>query len=279
MIRRNRLAHSCVLLVVAARILCSPDVVIAQASNTDPEPHIVEPIITEETMPNEPGDWDLRFSGSYRWRGTEGSGFLPRTQLFFGIANRWGGEIEVPLAFAKAATNHFGVGDISATVKYLVRKPSVRMPGFVVGLETTFPSGNAAKGLGEGAFEAAPFVATVYASRRVVLQGNFGYSAVHQIRTTDASNEIFYNGAVAFPFERLNTCLVWEINGTHASRGNQVALSPGLKYNLTPDRYLAIAFPTGLNSQTPRLGIVLQLQIALQSAETRTTGLNNVATK
>lgn len=266
MTRRHKFAHFGVFLTVTARILCCPGVVIAQAPNNDPEVRIVEPIITEETMPNEPGDWDLRLSGSYGWRGTEGSGFLPREQLFFGIAKRWGGEVEVPMAFAKQETNHYGVGDISATVKYLVRKPSARMPGFVLGLETTFPSGNADKGLGEGVFEAAPFVAVVHASRRVVLQGNFGYSAVHRIRETDARNQIFYNGAIAFPLERLKTCLVWEINGTHAQNENRAAFSPGLKYNLTPERYLAIAFPIGLNSQTPRLGIVFQLQIALRSA-------------
>jgi Putative MetA-pathway of phenol degradation len=266
MIRRNRLAHFCVLFFIAAKILSCPDVVIAQASKTEPEPHIVEPIITEETLPNEPGDWDLRFSGSYGWRGTEGSGFLPRTQLFFGIASRWGGEIEVPLAFAKAETNHYGVGDISASVKYLVRKPSVRMPGFVLGLETTFPTGNSNSGLGEGVFEVAPFVATVYSSRRAVLQGNFGYSAIHRISETDASNQIFYNGAAAFPFVRLNTFLMCEINGTHSADRNRIAFSPGLKYNLTPEWFLALAFPIGLNSQTPRMGIVLQLQIALQSA-------------
>jgi Putative MetA-pathway of phenol degradation len=154
-------------------------------------------------------------------------GFLPRSQLFFGIANRWGGEIEAPLAFAKQETNHYGVGDISTTVKYLVRKPSVRMPGFVLGLETTFPSGNASKGLSEGVFEVAPFVATVYASRRVVLQGNFGYSVIQRIQETDANNQIVYNGAVAFPFERLNTWVMWEINGAHDKNGNRAAFSSG----------------------------------------------------
>jgi len=94
--RRNKLAHFGVFVMVAAGILCFPEVAMPQAPSVDPELHIVEPIITEETMPNEPGDWDLRVSGSYLWQGTGGSGFLPRTQLFFGIANRWGAEIEVP---------------------------------------------------------------------------------------------------------------------------------------------------------------------------------------
>src|SRR3984957_8043412 len=213
--RRNKLAHFSVLILLTAGILYCPEAVIAQASSSDPEVHVVEPIITEETMPNEPGDWDLRFSGSYSWQGGRRLRICSSHTFFFGIANRWGGEIEVPLAFARQDANHYGIGDISATVKYLVRKPTVRVPGFVLGLETTFPSGNAANGLGEGVFEAVPFVAMVYASRRVVLQGNFGYSLVHRIQETGANNQIVYNGAVEFPFPRLNTWVLGEINGTH----------------------------------------------------------------
>jgi hypothetical protein len=264
---RNKLAQMGVFALVIARMFSCPAGVIAQTLNSEPEVHIVEPIITEETMPNESGEWTVRLSGSYLRQGIGGSGFLPRAQVFFGIAERWGGEVELPMAFAREDSNHYGVGDISATVKYLVRKPSVRMPGFVVGLETVFPTGKSDKGLGEGVFEAAPFVATVYATRRAVLQGNFGYSAVHRARDTEASNQFFYNGALAFPFERIKTWSVWEINGTHATSGNQISFSPGLKYNLTPERYLAIAFPIGLNSQTPRWGVVLQLQFALLSAK------------
>src|ERR1700722_9990330 len=113
----NKLAHFGVFVTVAAGILCFPEVVMAQAPNVDPELHIVEPIITEEAMPNESGDWDLRESGSYLWQDTGGSGFLPRPQLFFGIANRWGGEIEVPWPFPLQGTNHSGIGDNSTTVK------------------------------------------------------------------------------------------------------------------------------------------------------------------
>jgi len=270
--RCNKLTHFGVFVTVAAGILCFPEIVMAQAPNVDPELHIVEPIITEETMPNEPGDWDLRISGSYLWQGTGGSGFLPRTQLFFGIANRWGGEIEVPWAFANQSTNHYGIGDISTTVKFLMRKPGERMPGFVLGLEMTFPSGNADKGLGEGVFESAPFGAIVYARRRVVLQGNTGYSVVHKVQATDASNHFFYNAAAAFPYHRFKTYLVCEINGTHSHAGDRAAFSPGLKYSLTPERFVAIAMPVGLSSLTPRLGIVLQIQITLRGTDTNNKG-------
>ncbi len=263
--RKNTLANLCVFIVLTGGVLCCPSVVFAQASKPEQELHIAEPIITEETMPNEYGEWDLRMSGSYSWRGAEGFGFLPRSQLFFGFANRWGGEIDVPLAFANQEPNYYGIGDISATVKYLLLNPRVGRPGFVLGLETTFPSGNTHNGLGEGVFEAAPFVAVVYASPPMILQGNFGYSVVHRVRATEASDQLSYNAAVIFPLERLHTDLVEEINGTRDRNGNRVAFSTGLKYNLSAQRFLAIALPVGLTSRTPRLGIVLQLQIALRS--------------
>ena len=78
-----------------------------------------------------------------------------------------------------------------------------------------------------------------------------------------------YNGAVAFPFEGLKTWTVWEINGTHDKHGTSAVFSPGVKYNLTPERFLAIAVPVGLNSRTARLGIVLQIQITLHGGKTR----------
>ena len=37
-------------------------------------------------------------------------------------------------------------------------------------------------------------------------------------------------------------------------------------------RFVAIAMPVGLNSLTPRLGIVLQIQITLHSADTNNEG-------
>jgi hypothetical protein len=264
---KKRFCNFGFLLAVATGVLCYPYGALAQELNTEGQAHIVEPIITEETMPNEPGDYDLRSSGSYLWRGSTGSGFLPRAQLFFGIANRWGAEIEMPLAFAKEATEHYGVGDISATLKYLARKPGSRSPGIVLGLETAFPSGNVGKGLGEGVLEVAPFVALVQTFGRFVLQGNFGYSIVHKVQETDAQNQFFYNSALAFRLQRIRTFLLGEINGARTATRNQIAFSPGMKYNFTPQRYVAIALPIGLNSETPRLGIVLQLQVTLRSAE------------
>jgi hypothetical protein len=97
---RNERVHLGGLVVLTAGILCSPNSATAQTLDNDAELRIMEPIITEETTPNDLGDWDLRLAGSFRRLGVEKFGFLPPAQLFFGIANRWGGEVELPLAFA-----------------------------------------------------------------------------------------------------------------------------------------------------------------------------------
>jgi hypothetical protein len=265
--RKKQFCRFGFLLAFATCVLCCPQGALAQESNAKPLAHIVEPIITEETMPNEPGDWDLRLTGSYFWHGSARSGFLPRSQLFFGIADRWGGEIEVPFSFSKETTTHYGLGDVSATLKFLARKPAAQSPGLVLGLETTFPTGNTAWGHGEGIYEAAPFVALVQASRHLILQGNLGYSLVRRVRDTDARNQFFYNTALAVPLRHGTTFLLGEINGTHAANRESISFSPGVKFNFTPERYLGLALPIGLNSQTPRMGVVLQLQLALRSAE------------
>ncbi len=267
LMRKKRFYCFAFLLTIAAGMLWYPHAALAQELNTESRDHIVEPIITEETMPNEPGDYDLRLSGSYLWRGATGSGFLPRAQIFFGIANRWGGEIEVTMAFAKDPTGHYGIGDLSMTVKYLARKPASRSPGIALGLDMTFPSGNVNEGLGEGVLEAAPFVALVQESGRFVLQGNLGYSIIHKVRETDARNQFFYNSALAFRLQHIRTFLLGEINGIRTATGSQIAFSPGMKCNFSPQRCVAIALPIGMNSQTPRLGIVLQMQITLRSVE------------
>jgi hypothetical protein len=66
-----------------------------------------------------------------------------------------------------------------------------------------------------------------------------------------------------------STQVLGEVDGARDKNGNRAAFSPGLKYNLTPERFLAMALRLGLNSRTPRIGIVLQIRITLRSTETR----------
>src|SRR5438105_11128872 len=57
----------------------------------------VEPIIIEETLPNEVGEWDLRISCAYARGRTDASANCLRAQVFFGIAPRWAAELEAAL--------------------------------------------------------------------------------------------------------------------------------------------------------------------------------------
>ena len=66
--------------------------------STEARTEFVEPIITEETLPNQPGEWDFRISCAYARNRTEISADCLRTQLFFGVAARWGVELENALS-------------------------------------------------------------------------------------------------------------------------------------------------------------------------------------
>lgn len=79
-----------------------------QANGTSSE--FVEPIVTEETLPNEVGDWDLRLSCGYTHRKEARTADCVRAQVFFGIARRWGGEVNLPLTYAMDTPAGHGFG-------------------------------------------------------------------------------------------------------------------------------------------------------------------------
>src|SRR5574341_716651 len=75
------------------------------ADAREKEREFVEPIITEETLPNEVGEWDLRWSSEWaKEAGNDRSGRLRRAQLFFGILKNLGGEIDLPMAYRRATS-------------------------------------------------------------------------------------------------------------------------------------------------------------------------------
>lgn len=53
----------------------------------------IESILMEETLPNEVGEWDLRFNFEYLKNNKEIISTLPQLQLFFGIFKNIDGEI------------------------------------------------------------------------------------------------------------------------------------------------------------------------------------------
>jgi hypothetical protein len=233
----------------------------------------VEPIITEETMPNDVGEWDFRFSGEYaKDSGNRRSGLLPRFQAFFGIVKNLGAEIDVPIAYRKQSSSSYGVGDVAVSFKWLVVEPGGRKPAIVLGLESGFPTGDTARQLGEGTYELTPFVALLKNFSRVTLQGNVGVSnrILTSVADPDEERRAFtYNWTAAFPFRNKSIHLLAEVNGeVGLNQGAQiVAFSPGFKYQFNDRMFLGIAIPVGLTRETKKIGVVVQFQVGIGKRE------------
>jgi Putative MetA-pathway of phenol degradation len=224
---------------------------------------IIEPIITEETLPEEPGACDLRTSVDYRADALEPANALPRMQLFCGFASRWGAEFNLPFAYPDQNLSATGLGDMAATLKYRVNGIQPKIPTIVLGVETRFPTGNPLRGTGEEGYELEPFVAFLTQRSRLGLQGNFGIgfpagAPGQTIRT-------YYNLATTVRLTSKNLYFSGEANASHAAGGeNTFAISPGVHYAFSPRAYAALASPINVAGGTGRVGIVLQMQFQVR---------------
>ena len=227
----------------------------AETNNT--ELHFISPIITEEALQDEPGEFTLRLGTEYRQRGSEVNGSLPYVEACFGLIKRFGATVNVPFAYQKETADiQHGLGDVSARLKFLAVWPGSNTPAVVLGLQTVFPTGDHRLKLGEGAYELTPYVALLKEFGPLLVQGDIGWS--RQV-TGERKAAWTYNWAAAVPVYRRNLYLLTEINGDWGSP-NHVAVAPGFKY-LFSDRFSAGAVvPIGLNRHTEAWGLVTQFQ-------------------
>jgi len=228
----------------------------AAESDNQTETNFLNPIVTEEVMPDEPGELTLRLGTDYRRRNTEANE-LPYVEACFGLIERLGATVNVPMAYHNEGGGaSYGFGDVSAILKYLAVRPSPSVPAVVLGLEAQFPTGNEHLGLGTGAYEFTPYVALLKDFGALLLQGNIGWSK--QI-TGNQEGAFVYNWAASVPIYRRKLYLLTEINGNWG-RPNYAAIAPGIKY-LFSDKFSAgVAAPIGLNRNTAAWGIVTQFQ-------------------
>lgn len=246
------------LTVVVAGLLAFQQGAYAGEDEGESEAGFVEPILTEETMPNEPGELSLRVSTDYRRRGGESVGALPKVELFYGIVERLGAELSVPMAYHHGdGQTTYGLGDVSLGLKYLVIEHTPEWPAVVFGLEAGLPTGSRSRELGEGAVELEPFIALLKDFGRFSIQGNFGWSK--QVNR-EREDRFTYNWALAAPLLERKVHVLVEMNGDWG-REPQTAVAPGLKYNFTDEVFIGAAVPFGLNEHTPDWGIVTQFQI------------------
>ncbi len=254
------------LLLVSALVFVSSSV----ASGQTPTPlaaAVVEPIATEETLPAEPGEWALRWSGDYL-RAHEPSAHVPRAQLFFGLANRLGADIDLPFVISGERGGSYGVGDVATAIKWLVAGSGEgsHPNGLTLGAEVAWPTGNSEFGTGEGVTEIRPFVGALKEFKGLTLQGNVGWE--RQL-VTGGEDGLAYGWALALPTSDRRLTAFAEVGGRWVRHGDAstLAVSPGFRYEVAPGMSAGFAVPLGLRSDMSRWGVIAQWQFRLSARE------------
>jgi hypothetical protein len=241
---------------------------LGQTTAGHPAAEVVEPIATEETLPAERGEWVMRWSGDYL-RAHEPSAHVPRAQLFFGLANRVGAEIDLPFVVSAERGGRYGVGDVGTTIKWLVAGSGERAHSgaLTLGCEIAWPTGNREAGTGAGATEIRPFVGMLKEFKGLTLQGNVGWE--RQLET-GGDDGLAYGWALALPTADRRLTAFAEVGGRWVRRGEAatLAVSPGLRYEVAPGMSAGLAVPLGLRPDMSRWGVTAQWQFRLGGRET-----------
>lgn len=224
----------------------------------------IEPILIEETLPNEVGEWDLRFSFDYSKNDKESNITFPDIQLFFGIFRNLGGEISMPLIYRKGETVEYGVGSISTSVKWLILNQGHAIPAVVLGFEVGFPTNGFGEESEERAFEYSPYIAFLKDFGQLCVQGNIALSTDVPVCDGEINHRSILNIAFLFPIFDGKVDVLAELKSSWSFKGqNELLVSPGIKYNLNDKHFFALAVPVGLNNQSSTFGIIFQYQLQL----------------
>ena len=73
------------------------------------ENEFAEPVVTEETMPTEVGEWDFRASTQFVRNGDEATTVLPSLSLSRGLTQRLSGEFGVPFVYREDAERNYEI--------------------------------------------------------------------------------------------------------------------------------------------------------------------------
>ncbi|MFY9153675.1 MAG: hypothetical protein WAO52_16780 [Prolixibacteraceae bacterium] len=224
----------------------------------------IEPILTEETLPNEPGEWDLRFNIDYTKQNNRIYTALPQVQLFFGIFRNVGGEISLPLYYSKGEKVEYGFGSVSTSIKWLVVNQSFTFPAFVVGLDIGLPTNSIVEESEERTFEYSPYVAFLKDFGQLCVQGNLALSTEFPVSGGEKNHSTEFNIAFAYPTFDDKINVLAELNSSFSRKEpNELFLSPGIKYHLNDKHFFALAFPVGLYNMSSNFRIFIQYQFQL----------------
>jgi len=224
----------------------------------------VEPILTEETLPNEVGEWDIRFIFDYFKNDEVINATLPQVQLFFGIFKNLGGEISLPLNYSKVDKVEYGFGSISTSVKWLIINQGYTIPAVVLGFEVGFPTNSFSKETEERAFELSPYIAFLKDFGQVSFQGNLSRAVELPVPGGEKNYRTDFNIAFSFPIFEGKADVFAELSSSWLTmEQNELFVSPGIKYNLNDEDCIALAVPLSLNNQRSNFRIIFQYQLEL----------------
>jgi len=223
----------------------------------------VKPIITTETMPNAPGEYSLRLSGEYGRLNQDTTIYIPKAQIFFGLSERVGGELNFPFVLKPDAGNAFGMGDISLGLKILLAKHKSWFPALSAELELKFPTGDPNNKMGFGLMEYAAIFAFLKDFSVVNIQGNIALSV--GINPVDGKRELktLYHVSLALPLWVMILFLELDAAVGQRPEQNRLALAPGFKYHITETMFMALSVPIGLNATTESFRVIAQIQFGL----------------
>lgn len=248
---------ACLTMISLLALGSSPQRLAAQQASEE-EAEIVEPLLIDEALPNEPGESSLRISAGFLTADDETAGVAPRLQLFHGLPGRVGVEASLPLAFHREDDErNFGLGDIGLGLKLLAVEHGEAHPAVALGFETEFPTGDEDEELGEGENRVRPFIALLKDFGAFSLQGNVGWEK--QTSGDDREDQFDYNWALAVPLVPARTHLLAELSGDWSRAPERIA-AIGLKQQVSDSATFGVTIPFGLNNRTEDWGVHAQLQ-------------------
>ena len=258
-----------VLFVCATSPGVANDSIVAEHEN-----EFVEPIVTEETLPDEVGEWELQVRTHFVRKGDETTAILPGLSLSSGLTPRLGGEISIPLVYRDDdGVDSYDLGPVSAGLKLLIVEPELHRTAVVLGLELEFPTGDEVEFPSadadadaedpERSYEIEASVGFLRTVGDATLQGNAGWSIGVPRSEGSTSHSATYNWAASFPVGRAQTNVMVELNGAIGVRNAEdtAAFAPGIRHSWDDSLSFAVAIPIGLNDNTPEWALLLDWQM------------------
>lgn len=184
------------------------------STESESESESIEPILIEETLPNEVGEWDLRFNFDYLKNNKETITTLPQLQLFFGIFKNIGAEISLPFIYRKEEIANYGLGSISTSIKWQFLKQSHTLPAMVIGIEVGFPTNSFIEEAEERSMEYSPYIAFLKDFGKLCVQGNFALKTEIPVAGGAKNHRTALNIAFAYPYFNGNVDFLTELHSS-----------------------------------------------------------------